>query len=212
MRRTDGNLSLCTAAFVTMLVISNVLASKVITLGPFELPAAVVAYPVTFLMTDIIGEIWGRSAANRTVRIGMVCQIASLVCIYLAVALPPAPYMEGFQQEYSDVLSSTGRMVFASLLAYICAQTWDVFVFHALKDRDGSSRKWVRNNLSTMTSQMIDTAIFITIAFWGVVPDIALMIISQYIVKSLIALCDTPFFYLLTHDSGVEDRWPTYRT
>lgn len=202
MRRTETNLSVCVGVFATMLVISNVLASKVIALGPFELPAAVVAYPLTFLMTDVIGEIWGKDAANKTVRIGILCQVMSLVGISIAIALPPAIYMADFQFQYEAVLGSTWRMVFASLLAYICSQTWVVFIFHAFKARDEGARKWARNNISTVTAQMIDTAIFITIAFWGVVPDIGLMIISQYVVKLIIALCDTPFFYLLTREEG----------
>lgn len=134
MRATPSNLTLLTCLFVVSLVVSNVLAPKVISLGPFELPCAVVAYPLTFLITDIIGEIWGKKQAQYTVRVGLVCQVASLVMIYLAIYLPPADYMVGFQEEFAGVLGSTARFVLASLIAYIAAQTWDVIVFHALCD------------------------------------------------------------------------------
>lgn len=201
MRPTPSNLTLLTCLFVVSLVVSNVLAPKVISLGPFELPCAVVAYPLTFLITDIIGEIWGKKQAEYTVRVGLVCQVASLVMIYLAIYLPPADYMVGFQEEFAGVLGSTARFVLASLIAYIAAQTWDVTVFHALKDNPVTGpHKWIRNNLGTMSAQLIDTAIFITIGFWGTVPDLALMVVSQYVVKFIIALCDTPFFYWFTRE------------
>ena len=89
-------------------------------------------------------------------------------------------------------------MVFASLIAYMAAQSWDVFIFHLLKDKTGDKYKWLRNNASTMSSQIIDTLIFITIGFYGVVPNIWVMVASQYVVKFVLALLDTPFFYLLT--------------
>lgn len=201
MRRTETNLLALTCLFVGALLTANVLASKVIAIGPFELPCAVVAYPLTFLITDVIGEIWGRRQANLTVRIGFVCQVVSLIMIYVAICLPPASYMGDYQEEFAGVLGSTGRMVAASLVAYLASQTWDVFVFHTLKDHPvAGKKKWVRNNLSTASAQLIDTAIFITIGFWGTVPDIALMIVSQYAVKLVIALCDTPFFYWLTRE------------
>lgn len=84
------------------------------------------------------------------------------------------------------------------MVGYICSQTWDVFAFHKIKQISGTKKKWIRNNVSTMTSQMIDTAIFITIAFAGTVPSILTMIISQYVIKLIYAILDTPFFYLLT--------------
>lgn len=146
-----------------------------------------VAYPLTFLMTDVIGEIWGRQEAGRTVRMGILCQLMSLVLIYVAIALPSAPYMDDYEDQYDRVLGSTGRIVLASMVAYVASQTWDVFVFHRLRSGTYGKHKWIRNNASTMTSQAIDTVIFITVAFWGEVPDILILMASQYLVKLLIA-------------------------
>lgn len=198
MQRTTGNLIILNSFFVTSLVISNVVAGKVISFWGLTVPSAVVAYPWTFLCTDIIGELWGKDEANRTVKIGFAAQLFSLVLIYMAIALPIAPFATDFQEPFRQTLGSSARIVLASLCAYIISQSWDVAVFHCLKAHTGVRHKWLRNNASTMTSQLIDTAIFITIGFYGSVPNLPTMVISQYIVKLCLALCDTPFFYFFT--------------
>lgn len=200
MKKTEKNLILLNCIFVVGLVISNIAAAKVVTFWGLIVPAAVVIYPLTFLMTDIIGEIWGKAEANRTVINGFICQLISLVLVGAAIALPVAPFADN-QAAFVAILGNTFRMVFASLMAYIAAQTWDVFIFHLLKDKTGNKHKWLRNNASTMSSQIIDTLIFITIGFYGVVPNIWAMVVSQYIIKLFLSLLDTPFFYLLTRDS-----------
>ena len=197
MRKTEKNLNLLNCLFVVSLIVANVVASKIVSFWGLVVPAAIVAYPVTFLITDVIGEIWGKEEANRTVKIGFVCQLFSLLLIGLAILLPVAPFANN-QVEFKSILGQSFRCVTASLVAYLCSQSWDVFVFHKLKNINGEKHKWIRNNLSTMTSQIIDTAIFITIAFIGSVPNIFTMIISQYVIKVVYALLDTPFFYILT--------------
>lgn len=197
MRKTEKNLNLLNCLFVVSLIVANVVASKIVSFWGLVVPAAIVAYPVTFLITDVIGEIWGKEEANRTVKIGFVCQLFSLLLIGLAILLPVAPFANN-QVEFKSILGQSFRCVTASLVAYLCSQSWDVYVFHKLKNINGEKHKWIRNNLSTMTSQIIDTAIFITIAFIGSVPNIFTMIISQYVIKVVYALLDTPFFYILT--------------
>lgn len=197
MRKTEKNLSLLNCLFVVSLIVANVVASKIVSFWGLVVPAAIVAYPVTFLITDVIGEIWGKEEANRTVKIGFVCQLFSLLLIGLAILLPVAPFANN-QVEFKSILGQSFRCVTASLVAYLCSQSWDVYVFHKLKNINGEKHKWIRNNLSTMTSQIIDTAIFITIAFIGSVPNIVIMILSQYFIKLVYALLDTPFFYILT--------------
>ena len=189
-------LMILSAFFVVSLVISNVIAAKVVQIGWFEIPAAVLAYPITFLMTDIISEIFGKHYAKTLVKIGFAVQLFSLVLIYLAIYLPPTIYMVEFDSVFQATLGSSARFVLASLIAYLVAQTIDVHMFHALKAR--FTPKWIRNNGSTMISQLADTSIFITIAFIGVVPNIGIMIVSQYVVKFCFAALDTPIFYFIT--------------
>lgn len=203
MRKTEKNLMLVNAIFITSLLIANVVSSKIVSFWGLTVPAAIVAYPLTFLMTDVIGEIWGKEEANKTVKLGFICQMISLVLIGGAILLPVAPFADN-QAQFTSILGSSFRVVFASMVGYLVSQSWDVWIFHKVRDayikKHGSTKggRWIWNNASTMTSQIIDTAIFITIAFIGTVPNIWTMILSQYLVKFVYALLDTPFFYLLT--------------
>lgn len=199
MKATHKNLILCNGVFITSLIIANILSAKIVTFWGLVIPAAIVAYPLTFLMTDVIGEIWGKQQANQAVRLGFICQLISLAMIGLAIILPVAPFADN-QEAFKSILSSSFRVVAASLVAYICSQSWDVWLFHKLKEKN-AGHKWLRNNLSTMTSQILDTAIFITIAFIGVVPNIWIMIGSQYLIKVIYAALDTIPFYILTNKS-----------
>ena len=209
MKKTETNLTILNCLFITSLLVANVVASKVVTFWGLVVPAAIVAYPLTFLMTDVIGEIWGKEEANKTVKIGIVCQLTSLLMIGIAILLPVAPFADN-QAEFKSILGSSFRVVFASLLGYVCSQSWDVWIFHKIRDayikKHGSTKggRWIWNNASTMTSQIIDTAIFITIAFVGTVPNIFTMIASQYFIKLIYAALDTPFFYLLTNKKRSE--------
>lgn len=201
MQKTNKNLLILNGIFITSLLIANVVSAKIVTFWGLVIPAAIVAYPLTFLMTDIIGEIWGKEQANETVKLGFICQLISLVLIGLAILLPVAPFADN-QAEFKGIMAQSFRVVAASLVAYYCSQSWDVWVFHKIREK-GTGNKWLRNNLSTMTSQIIDTAIFITIAFIGSVPNIWVMIGSQYLIKFTYALLDTIPFYYLTRGSEI---------
>ena len=202
MKKTETNLAILTSVFCVGLVLANILASKILSFadGLIVVPSAVVVYWITYLMTDVIGEIWGKEQANKTVKIGLGCQLMSTALIILAVMLPVAPFADN-QVAFSSVLGSTVRVTVASLVSYLVSQHWDVYVFHKLKDKYNNKKKWLRNNVGTMTSQIIDTLIFITVAFYGTVPSIITMAISQYVIKFFLALFDTPIFYYLTRNT-----------
>lgn len=210
MKKTERNLIMLNCVFVVSLIIANIVSSKIVMFGWITVPAAIVAYPLTFLMTDVIGEIWGKEEANRTVRVGFICQIISLVMIALSIVLPVAPFANN-QEQFVSIMGSSFRVVFASMISYLCSQSWDVFFFHKVRNwyitKHGTTKggKWIWNNGSTMTSQIIDTAIFITIAFYGAVPNIVVMILSQYLIKFIYAALDTPFFYFLTRNSDKQN-------
>ncbi|MGN1456941.1 MAG: queuosine precursor transporter [Acutalibacteraceae bacterium] len=197
MKKTQENLMLLNGIFIATLIIANIVSAKVVSFWGLVIPAAIVAYPLTFLMTDVIGEIWGKEEANKTVKLGLICQLVSLVLIGLSILLPVAPFADN-QAEFQSIMGQSFRVVGASLIGYTIAQFNDVLIFHKLKEKTGGKHKWLRNNLSTMASQLLDTAIFITIAFIGTVPNIWVMIASQYLIKVIYAAIDTPFFYALT--------------
>lgn len=197
MKKNEQNLQILIGIFVVSLIVANIVSAKIVSFWGLVIPAAIVAYPLTFLITDVIGEIWGKEMANRAVKIGFICQLISLVLIGLSILLPVAPFADN-QAQFVGIMKSSFRVVAASLVAYLVSQSWDVWLFHKLKEKCNGKHKWLRNNASTLTSQIIDTAIFITIAFLGVIPNIWVMILSQYLIKAVYALLDTIPFYLLT--------------
>ena len=211
MQKTDFNLRLLTILFVVSLIISNVVTGKLVNTGLYfnhvlmVLPGAMVCYTLTFLMTDVVGEIWGKQQADECVKLGFIAQLTALILIQLTKYLPA--YDTTMQNAYNMVLGQGWLYVLASLLAYYAAQSWDVFIFHKIRNhfKANSNLRWIWNNLSTLTSQMIDTIIFITIAFglgygwlFNNIKMLGLMIIGQYLFKATLAVLDTPFFYLMT--------------
>ncbi|MDY7046441.1 MAG: queuosine precursor transporter [Bacillota bacterium] len=186
------------ALFVGLLLLSNILAVKLFQIGEFILPGAAIVYVVTYLLTDVIGEVYGKNTARKTVQAGFITQLFAVFFIFIVVHLPAAPAF-GLQSEFEQILGGSFRVIAASLLSYIASQHLDVSIFHRLRASHGEKKLWIRNNVSTMTSQLIDTSLFITIAFWGIVPLRVLlgMIVTQYIFKLIIAIIDTPFAYLL---------------
>ena len=182
-------------SFAGIIVMSQVLANKIVVFGPYTVPAAVIAYATSFLLTDILCEFYGKKKAREAVWGGFIASILLVLGIQIASSWPAAPFWQG-QEAFESTLGMTWRIVIASLVAYIISQNWDVYVFHRIKDRTKGKHLWARNNISTMSSQSIDTVIFITIAFYGVFPVLP-MIVGQFIIKLLISLLDTPFIYTL---------------
>lgn len=217
IKKSDSLLHILIAIFVVALVISNVVTSKLWATGitlfgvPLTMPGAAVCYAFTFLATDIIGEIWGKKQANKTVLYGFIGQIFSSLLIMLTQYLPAASAET--QVAYETLLGQSWIFVIGSLVAYYISQSWDVFIFHKVRDKyiakHGSTKggRWIWNNLSTMTSQILDTVIFIGISFglgfgWffdtAMLPVLFCMMLGQYVFKALLALLDTPIFYLVT--------------
>ena len=220
MKKTNSNLIGINMIFVVALVISNVVTAKLFATGIYlfgsvlTLPGAALCYAITFLATDVIGEIWGKAEANRTVRWGFVGQILATLLIILTQKLPAAD--PEAQAAYDKLLGQNWIFVIGSMVAYFASQSWDVFFFHKIRDKyiakHGSTAggRWIWNNGSTMTSQIIDTVLFIGISFgigfgWffnrEMWPSLFAMMIGQYVLKFLLAALDTPFFYLLTRKS-----------
>ncbi len=184
--------------FATCLLVANIIAVKLISVGGWVVPAGIIAYPLTFLFTDVITELYGRRIASKVVWLGFGANLLMAVLVFGGKLLPPAPFWES-QPAYESILGMVPRIVLASMVAYLISQHHDVFAFHFWRQKTKARFLWLRNNASTMVSQALDTGLFITIAFWGVVPAqiLANMLLSQYIIKLVIAAGDTPFCYLL---------------
>jgi queuosine precursor transporter len=184
--------------FVTLLLVANIVSVKLIGVGSWVVPAGVIVYPLTFLLTDVIAELYGRRIASRVIWIGFAVSIVMVVFVYLARILPPAGFWDG-QAAFDATLGMVPRIVLASMFAYLISQHHDVMAFYFWRRKTGARHLWLRNNASTMASQAIDTALFISIAFWGTMPVgiIFNMMLTQYLIKLGIAVLDTPFCYLL---------------
>ena len=167
------------------------------------LPAAIVLYPFTFLFTDVVAETEGKESARRLVMMGFYMSLVMVLVLVVGKLLPAAPFWT-HQDAYDVILGSTPRIVLASMIAYLISQNHDVWAFHYWRDKTGGRHLWLRNNLSTLVSQLIDSVIFIGIAFGGLYPlkTVLIMMGSQYLVKAAIAVLDTPFCYLLVRFYG----------
>ncbi len=193
MPKEDKIFILILCVFAGSLTLSSILANKIISIFGFYVPAGVLGYSITFFATDTIGEIWGEKRAKFVVAGGFAALSCALILILLSISWQKAPFWQG-GDAYNQILGSTPRIIIASFVAYIVSQSNDVWLFHFLKNVTRKRHLWLRNNFSTMISQLIDTLIFITIAFYGVAP-IGQMILGQWLIKCMIALADTPFVY-----------------
>ena len=217
LKKSDSLLHIITSIFVVSLVVSNVVTAKLWATGitlfgvPLTMPGAAVCYAFTFLATDIIGEIWGKKQANKTVLFGFIGQIFASLLILFTQYLPAAS--EESQVAYETLLGQNWVFVVGSLVAYYISQSWDVWIFHRIRDKfiakHGSTKggRWIWNNASTMTSQIWDTVIFIGISFglgfgWffqpEMLPTLFCMMLGQYVFKAILAALDTPIFYIVT--------------
>ncbi len=185
--------TLLVGLFVGGLVSAAIISCKIITAFGIAFPAGVLAYSITFAISDIVGELWGPKVATDMVVAGFVALVCATIICWLAVIWPAAGYWQN-QPAFASVIGSTPRIVAASLLAYVVSQKHDVWLFHVLKKRTSGRVLWLRNNLSTAISQLMDSAIFVTVAFWGVMP-VGEIILGQWIIKLLIAALDTPVVY-----------------
>lgn len=192
-----NKLLLISGLFFATLLVANVISSKVIMVWGIILPAAAICYPWTFAFTDVIGECWGKNTAKQIVNIGFTLNIVALVFYQIAMMLPAAPFWQG-QDAFVLVLQGSMRIIVASMISYLISQKIDVHIFHKIREKTNGKHLWLRNNISTATSQLIDTVIFITIAFYGIVPIVP-MIVAQYVVKLIIAGLDTPLVYGLVN-------------
>ena len=188
------------AVFVTL---ANIFANKIVAVGPFAVAGGVLVYSATFLITDLLTELWGKRAAQHAVWAGFFGSLLLVVMLWIVTAWPAPEFASGTAQAFAEAFSLTPRIVLASLITYLIVQHHDIWAFHWWRQKTSGKHLWLRNNASTIVSQGLDQAFFVTIAFYGVLPIVPL-IIGGYAVKLTIALIDTPILYLV--------RWLAYRT
>ena len=198
------------ALLATSLVVSNIIAVRLIAIRlsdaiELTLPAAIVLFPIAYIVGDVLTEVYGYPAARRGIWIAFGCNLLAVVAIWLAGILPPASFWtadvyenpEQADQAYRAILGFTPRLLVASFLAYLVGEFLNSFVLAKMKVRTEGRYLWMRTIGSTIVGQGADSLIFITVAFYGILPTSALMtaVVTQWLVKSVYEALATPLTY-----------------
>jgi uncharacterized integral membrane protein (TIGR00697 family) len=188
--------------FVTFVLLTNTVGVKLFEVFGLTLPVSILWYPLTFVITDVVSEVYGARRARFLVITGFSMSLALLAAALIGVALPAASVYP-LQEDYRNIFGPVWRLLFASMAAYLLAQILDVQLFHFWKRVTRGRHLWLRNNASTMCSQLVDSvtvnAIFLyknPTVFTGSVGDLTRIILTVYAVKVAIAALDTPLCYL----------------
>jgi len=202
-------LSAITAVFVTSLIVSNIIAVKLISVGPLFLPAGILIFPISYIFGDVLTEVYGYARARRVIWIGFFCNLLAVVVIWLSIQIPPAPFWSvgswgsspSSQQAYRAILGFTPRLLAASFVAYLFGEFLNSFVLAKMKIATRGRHLWLRTNSSTLVGQLADSGIFIFLAFYGMIPSAALgpMIVTQWLMKSAYEAVITPVTYIVVN-------------
>ena len=186
----------CAAVFVTCLLTANIMATKLVVLGGVVLTAGIVIFPVSYVIGDVLTEVWGYGAARRVIWLGFACNALMVAALWIGGELPAAPFWKG-QDAYETIFGHTPRLLVASFLAYLVGEFANAFVLAKLKIATQGRWLWLRTIGSTVVGQALDSAVFVVLAFAGVVPTAALVgiVAAQWVVKVLYEAAATPLTY-----------------
>ncbi len=194
-------------AIATAIILANLQGPKLTVIFGLQTSLGVIFYSSIFFATDVLSENYGRAEANKAVRMGFAVSVIVLIMLSLALLYLPsdrpatAAYSASIHDAFATIVNFTPRFVFGSLLAYYVSQSFDVWAFHKIKQLTGERWLWLRNNGSTLGSQIIDTAIYSLVAWWGIVDLKTALALgaAKYVFKLAIALIDTAFLYWAKH-------------
>lgn len=186
--------------FVAAIVAANLLGTKIADFWIAVASVGIFMYPITFLVTDVVEEVFGKEKVKGFVIAGFLAIVMVMLLTILSVVLPPASRYPS-NEAFLEVFNPSIRIMIASLIAFLLAQYHDIWAFNFWKKKTKGRFLWLRNNLSTIVSQFIDTTVFMFIAFYMATPTYTIdfifaLIIPYYLLKVIIAVFDTPFVYL----------------
>ena len=195
------------AIFIASLVSCNLIFQKFFMWNPFgmfqfEVSVGILPYPITFLITDIISEIYGKKRANQVVIVGLFSTVFVMGVVALADIVPATEWSPVSNETFSKVFGLTGVAVAASMFAFLMAQFIDIRIYHFWKTLTKGRYLWVRNNFSTMTSQFVDTvAVLALLSLFDAIPwdKFGILLLNGFLFKVLVAAFDTPFLYLFVN-------------
>ena len=211
---------LVVAVFVTSLIVSNIIAVKLVTLFGLTLPSAILLFPVAYICGDVLTEVYGYAAARRAIWIGFGCNLVAVTAIVLGGRLPPSPYWtagvypspEQAQQAYEAILGFAPRLLAASFVAYLAGEFLNAYVMARMKMASGGRRLWMRTIGSTLVGQGADSVVFLTLAFTGILPPPALVVavFSQWLIKCAYEIVATPLTYFVVNQLKRSEQLDTF--
>ncbi len=197
------------ALFITCLITANVIAVKVISLGAFILPAAVFIFPLSYILGDVLTEVYGYRLARRVIWLGFFCNLIFVFFLWVGQVLPAASFWEG-QAAYQRILGYTPRLLAASFLGYLAGEFANSFILAKMKIMTRGRWLWSRTIGSTIIGQGLDTSIFITVAFIGTPSFVPIMILYHWLAKTLIEVLATPLTYVIVNSVKKREAVDTY--
>jgi uncharacterized integral membrane protein (TIGR00697 family) len=195
------------AIFIASLVSCNLIFQKFFIWNPlgmfrFEVSVGILPYPITFLITDIISEIYGKKRANQVVIVGLFSTVFVMGVVALADIVPATDWSPVSDETFSMVFGLTGVAVAASMFAFLIAQFIDIRIYHFWKRLTKGKHLWLRNNFSTVSSQFVDTsAVLLLLCGFGAIgwDKFYILLLNGFLFKVLVAMFDTPFLYLFVN-------------
>jgi len=191
-------LVIITAIFITCLITANIIAVKVISLGPVILPAAIFVFPLSYIFGDVLTEVYGYRLARRVIWLGFICNLIFVIFAWVGQVLPPAPFWEG-QEAYVSILGYAPRLLAASFCGYLVGEFVNSFILAKMKILTKGRWLWSRTIGSTVVGQGLDTSIFITLAFIGTPSFVPMMILYHWLAKTVIEAILTPATYAIVN-------------
>ncbi len=200
MLKLDQRLDYLLAIYIAAVVAAELLGSKLITIFGVATSVGILALPITFVINDVVSEVVGKERARNFVRSGLYVLIFLFVMVYVARILPSASFYHN-NEAYQSVFGNSLRIILASLTAFALSEFLDVLVFNKMRQMWANKLFWLRTNLSNFISQLVDTTVFIFVAFYLVTPayDLSKMvalILPYWLLKIFFSIIETPLAYL----------------
>lgn len=189
---------LVVAIFITCLMTANIVAVKLVDVAGMILPAGIVIFPISYIVGDVLTEVYGYRRARRVIWLGFFCNLVAVVGIVIGQALPAAGFWDG-QAAYERILGYTPRLLMASFIAFLIGEFANSYVLSRMKVATHGRWLWTRTIASTVVGQGLDSVIFIFFAFWGTSPETALLsaMVTQWLFKVAYETAATPITYIV---------------
>jgi len=197
------------AVFVTCLITANIIAVKVVTIGPFTLPAAIFVFPLSYVFGDVLTEVYGYHEARKVIWLGFICNLLFVAFAWIGQKLPAAPFW-GDQAAYESILGYAPRLLAASFLGYLAGEFANSFILAKMKIITRGRWLWTRTIGSTLVGQGLDTLIFITLAFVGTPAFAFVMVLHHWLAKIAIEAAATPLTYVAVNSLKKREGTDTY--